>query len=531
MIEEKNENKETEEIEKVEPESEEIETPIDEVTSEEITQSRFGPEDLEAAIKTRDRKALLEIFETIPDADIAEAAEEIDIKELITLFRYAKPSMTAPLFDELSQDKKEELVTAMSDRELIAIINEQSADDIADAVDDMPANLAKRVLKAASPDMRKDVNHLLKYEDDTAGAIMTTEYLECKDTATVKETINLVRTKGKEAETVYTIFVKNRARKFVGTVDLDDLIWSEEDQTLSEIMNKDAPYCHVNTDKEEVANMFRKYDLNAMAVLNKDDCLIGIVTVDDAVDVMDEEATEDLEKMNAITALEDSYLETHPVLMMKKCVPWIIVLLILGTLSSMILSIFQDRLAVLPVLAAFIPVLMDTGGNAGGQTIALMIRGLALKEFEPKEFWKILGREIRSAALISLCIAAFAFFWFTMEQYTGIVHNTLADMAWCADNGVEYTAEHWGTLWNGNVWSMNYFLNVIKISAIVAGTLFVTTIASKIVAVLLPLGAAALKKDPAIVSQPLLTTIIDGTSLLIYFGVAELLVLQFLGAA
>ncbi|MBO4736830.1 MAG: magnesium transporter, partial [Bacilli bacterium] len=373
--------------------------------------------------------------------------------------------------------------------------------------------------------------HLLKYEDDTAGAIMTTEYLECKDTATVKETIELVRTKGKDAETVYTIFVKNKARKFVGTVDLDDLIWSKEDQTLAEIMNKDAPYCHVNTDKEEVANMFRKYDLNAMAVLNKDDCLIGIVTVDDAVDVMDEEATEDLEKMNAITALEDSYLETHPVLMMKKCVPWIIVLLILGTLSSMILSIFQDRLAVLPVLAAFIPVLMDTGGNAGGQTIALMIRGLALKEFEPKEAWKILGREIRSALLISLAIASFAFLWFTMEQYTGIVHNTLADMAWCADNGVEYTAEHWGTLWNGNVWSMGYFLNVIKISAIVAGTLFVTTIASKIVAVLLPLGAAALKKDPAIVSQPLLTTIIDGTSLLIYFGVAELLVLQFLGAA
>ena len=181
--------------------------------------------------------------------------------------------------------------------------------------------------------------------------------------------------------------------------------------------------------------------------------------------------------------------------------------------------------------SAFIPVLMDTGGNAGGQTIALMIRGLALKEFEPKEAWKILGREIRSALLISLAIASFAFLWFTMEQYTGIVHNTQADIAWCQDNGVAYTEAQWGTIWNGNVWSVGFFTNVIKISGIVAGTLFVTTIASKIVAVLLPLGAAALKKDPAIVSQPLLTTIIDGTSLLIYFGVAELLVLQFLGAA
>ncbi|MCQ2799842.1 MAG: magnesium transporter [Bacilli bacterium] len=506
----------------------EIDSPADEVTSEEITQSKFGPEELLEAIKSKDRDDLVNIFENIPDADIAEAAEELEAADLILLFRRAKASYTANIFDDLSQDKKEEIVTAMTDRELVTLINMQSADDVADTVDEMPANLARRVLKAADPEMRDDINHLLKYEDDTAGAIMTTEFIECPAEWTVKETIKAIRKQGKEAETVYTIFVKNKDREFVGTVDLDELIWSKEDQTLEDIMSKDAPFCHVNTDKEEVATMFRKYDLNAMAVLNEDDRLIGIVTVDDAVDVMIEESSEDLEKLNAISALDDSYLETSPVSMMKKCVPWIIVLIILGTLSSMILSVFQDRLSLLPVLAAFIPVLMDTGGNAGGQTIALMIRGLALKEFEPKHALKILGREILSAMLISLCVAGFAFIWFTMEQYTGIVHNTTADVAWLADKGMAPNPEQWGTIWNGMCWSFGYFLAVIKISAIVAGTLFITTVASKMIAVLLPLGVSAIKKDPAIVSQPLLTTIIDGTSLLIFFGIAELLVLRFI---
>lgn len=536
------ENEEAQEVEEKEinPEDvhgyddEEIDTPLDEVTSEEITQSLFGPEDLEEAITTRDRNKLIEIFETIPDADIAEAAEEIDIKNLIALFRMARSSYTAPLFDELSSDKKEELVAAMNDRELITIINMQSADDVADTIDELPANLARRVLKAADPEMRADINHLLNYEDDTAGAIMTTEFLECSVDWTVKETMKFVRSKGKEAETVYTIFVKDNTRKFVGTVDLDDLIWSKDSQLIGEIMNRDAPFCHVNTDKEEVANMFRKYDLNAMAVLNEDDCLLGIVTVDDAVDVMIEESSEDLEKLNAVSALDDSYMETSPVSMMKKCVPWIIVLIVLGTVSSMILSIFQDRLSILPVLAAFIPVLMDTGGNAGGQTIALMIRGLALKDFEPKDVLKVLGREILSALLISLCVAGFAFIWFTLEQYTGIVHNTTADVAWLMENqgltkelaNIKILDGHMGTIWNGMCWSVGYFLAVLKISAIVAGTLFITTVVSKMIAVLLPLGVSALKKDPAIVSQPLLTTIIDGTSLLIFFGIAEWLVLS-----
>lgn len=501
--------------------------PMDEPTGEEDDENAanvetVSTEELEKDIQSHDAVALKHIFDVVPDIDIAEAAENLDIKDLITLFRDVNSEVSAPLFDNLSQDKKEELVKAMTDKELVSVINTQAADDVADTVGDMPANLARRVLKAADKDMRDDLNVLLKFKPDTAGAIMTTEYLEFKENDTASDTIKKIREIGKEAETVYTIFVRNEKRKFVGTVDLDDLIFAKPEATLESFMNKDAPSCHATTDQEEVANMFRRYDLNALAVLNDDDCLIGIVTVDDAVDVLTDEANEDIEKMNAVGTLEDSYLETHPWQMAKKCVPWIIVLLILGTFSSMVLSIFQDKLAVMPILAAFIPVLMDTGGNAGGQTIALMIRGLALKEFDPKDFWKILGREIISALIIATAISIFAFIWFTMEQYTGIVHNTTAD-------GLIGT--EWATIWNGQCWDWRFAGSVFKVSAIVAGTLFITTIVSKIIAVALPLGAAAIKKDPAIVSQPLLTTIVDVTSLLIYFGIAELLVLQFLPAA
>ena len=500
-----------------------------EITSDEINDEKMSPEILEDAIKRHDVTKLRDFLTYIPDVDIAQAASELeDVKDLIYLFRHTPSESAAVIFDELPDEVKEELVTAMSDRELIRIINESSIDDVADTVDSMPANIAVRILKAADKDMRADLNKLLKYEDDTAGAIMTTEFLEFKSNVTVSSAIETIRKIGRKAETVYTIFVRNDKRKFVGTVNLDDLIFANGKERLYEIMAKDAPFVHVNTDKEEVANMMAKYNLHALAVLNDDDCLTGIVTIDDAIDVAMDEANEDIEKMNAVGTLEHSYLETKPISMAKKCVPWIIVLLVLGTFSSMVLSIFQDRISALPVLAAFIPVLMDTGGNAGGQTIALMIRGLALKEFGPKDAWKIIRKEALSALIISACVAAFAFLWFTMEQYTGIVNNTQANLAWLQENGREIVDNHIGTIWNGECWGWGFAGQVFRVSGIVSLTLFITTIASKLVAVLLPIGASAIKKDPAIVSQPILTTIIDVVSLIIFFVIAEALVLAYL---
>jgi len=290
------------------------------------------------------------------------------------------------------------------------------------------------------------------------------------------------------------------------------LIFADGEQPITEIMNKDFNTVNVNDDQEEVANVVKRYDLNAVAVLNNDGRLVGIVTVDDVIDVIEQEQTEDISKLQMVTPLEDSYLETSAFKMVRKCVPWIVVLLILGTFSSLVLSRFENSLSKLAILAAFIPVIMDTGGNAGGQTIALMIRGLALQEFTPKDFFKIIRKEALSAAIIAACIAVFGFVWFSIEQFFGIVVNS----------NLGYSA----SIWQGNCWTVDFVGEVFKTSGLVAGTLGIAIFLSKMVAVLLPMGAAAIKKDPAIVSQPLLTTIVDVSSLLIYFGFAALLFSQ-----
>lgn len=492
-----------------------LDVPLDEATSEDINELNFDDEVLRNAIEKHDAAKLEEIFTVVPDADIAKACESLDIKDLITLFRDTKSDQTAPLYDELSQNLKESLVQAMTNKELVTLVNSQAADDIADAVGDMPANLAKKVLAAADPDMRKDINQLLKYKDDTAGAIMTTEFLEVKEETTVKDAIAQIRKTGKEAETVYTIFVRNDKRKFVGTVDLDDLIWAQDDQKIMDIMNKDAPYCHVNTDKEDVANMFRKYDLNAMAVLNNDNCLLGIVTVDDAVDVMTEESAEDMARMTNMEPTEKPYMSMTAWESAKKCFPWLIALLILGTFTTMVLNRLETQqiFVSLPILVSFVPTLMDTGGNAGGQTTGLMIRGLAVNEFTPKDVGKVLWKEFKSGLLVALFTGIFAFLWVLLEQYTGIVKVYTRD--------VDYSNM---ILWNGTVFSdpraADFALHTITFSGLVAITMFIAIIASKLIGTLLPLGAAAIKKDPALLSQPMLTTVMDVTTLLIYFGEA-----------
>ena len=471
------------------------------------------PEELEKAIREKKKEYLNEMTEKVPDVDIAEAMDKLDSSLIIQLFRLLKNKDAATLFDDLSQEAQETLIKAMTGAELATLLNDQSADDVVDALDGMPANLVKKVLSVVSSEMRNDLNQLLGYKEDTAGAIMTTEYLEFRGDVSVSQCMATIREKGKKAETVYTLFIRDEKRKFIGTVDLDDLIFANPEAKLEDIMNRDAPFCLTNTDQEDVGNLFRRYKLNAIAVTNSDQCLVGIVTGDDAVDVMTKEATEDIENLNQVGHMEDAYLETHPFKMAKKCAPWIIVLLILGTFSSMVLSSFQASIAVLPVLAAFVPVITDTGGNAGGQTIALMIRGLALKEFRPKDYLKLIWQELRSALLIGVIVSAFGFLWFTMEQYFGIV---LVD------------ADSQASIWNGACWTLEFATNAFRVSGVLALTLFIVIILSKLIAVTLTMIPAALKKDPAIIGQPLLTTVIDITGLLVYFAIAEVMILNFL---
>lgn len=500
---------------------EKIDVPLDEITSEDITEASFDSELLLKAIHDHNTEELKRIFDTIPDADIAKACEELDIKDVITLFRDTKSEQNASLYDELSQDMKESLVQAMTNKELVELINKQYADDLADTVGDMPANLAKKVLAAADPEMRQDINQLLKYKEDTAGAIMTTEFIELKEGWTVQKAIDHIRKRGREAETVYTIFVKNEKRKFVGTVDLDDLIWSKSDQLLSDIMNKDAPFCHVNTDREDVANMFRKYDLNAMAVLNEDNCLLGIVTVDDAMDVITQESNEDIAHMTNVVPSEKTYTQSTVWESAKKCIPWIIALLILGTFTTMVLNRLEAQtiFVSLPILISFVPTLMDTGGNAGGQTTGLMIRGLATDEFGPKDTLRILWKELRSALIVALFVSIFCFFWVSLEQYTGIV--SLGEVSDPSGKSFDFTNYH---IWNGTVFTGEdagaFAAHAFTFSALVSLTMFFAISFSKLIGTCLCMGAAALKKDPALLAQPMLTTVMDVTTLLIYFAMA-----------
>ena len=466
------------------------------------------PEKILNYIRKKDRKALQTVFEIVPNIDIAQAVNDFEPADLLYIFRAVPSEITADFFDELSSDTKEALIKAMTDKELVELIKESYADDVTDTIHELPANLASRVLKAADKEMRSDINQLLSFKEGTAGALMTTEFLEFLDTTPVRNTIDEIRAKGKDAETVYTVFVRNRTREFVGTVGLDDLIFAKEDETLADIMNRDVVSCYTSTDQEEVAKMFRRYDLNAMAVLNSDSRLIGVITVDDAIDVLTEEQQEDLARMTHMEPTDKPYMELSAWDNARKCIPWLIVLLILGTFTTMVLDrIEKSRIfTMLPMLIAFVPTLMDTGGNAGAQTTGLMIRGLAVDDFRPRDVLKVLWKEVKSALIIAGIVAAFAFIWITMEQYTGIVSD--------AENfpGVN--------IWNGTCWTTDFFLHAIKNRALISITMGIAVLFSKTIGTLLPLGAAAIKKDPALLSQPMLTTIMDVATLCIYLLMA-----------
>ena len=459
---------------------------------------------------------LREIFELTPNIDIAEALEDIDdVAVFLFIFRAIKDEYAADVFAELSSEKQELIINAFGDKQLVELLNNSFTDDIVDTLEDMPANIVTRILKICPKDLRNDINRLLNYKENTAGSVMTTEYIEMKDTTLVGDAIKQIRKNGRDAETIYTIFVRDKMRTMVGTVDLDDLIFADEEQEISEIMNRDFVTCNVNDDQETVANMFSRYDLTAMAVVNNDMKICGIITIDDAVDILMEEANEDVAALGHVAPLEESYLDTSAWQLAKKCIPWIIVLLVLGTFTTLVLDKIEKAkvFTLVPVLICFVPTLMDTGGNSGGQTIALMIRGLATKEFSARDFWKVIGKEAKSAIIVSSIISVFAFLWFTIEQYTGIVTNDHPDFLAQFDGIMP-------TIVNGKVWSWTFAAHALKLSATVAITLLFSSFISKMIAVMLPLGVAAIKKDPAIIAQPLLTTFVDVISLLIYLGIA-----------
>lgn len=452
-------------------------------------------EKLLTAIEKRDRQTVIEIFDTIPNIDIAEAIEDVDdVKILLYIFKVVNNEYAAEFFAELSSDQQELIINSFSDKQLVDLINESYADDITDAIQQLPANIVNRVLKVCPKEMRNDVNKLLNYKEDTAGSVMTTEYIEMKEDTTVKDAIKLIREKGRDAETVYTIFVRDSKRTLTGTVDLDDLIFAKEDEILSDIMNKDFVSCNVNDDQEDVAKMFKRYDLTAMAVTNDENKIVGIITIDDVVDIIEEETSEDIAHMAAISDMADPYLKTPVYKLVLKCVPWIITLMVLQIFSTLILSGFEAEISKFAILAVFTPLIMDAGGNSGGQTTTMIVRSLSLDEFDRHDYWKVAWKEIRVAAVIGGIVALFAFGWLMFEMSVGIVDTkSISDV------------------------TTNVVQGELLIAALVASTLFVTMIISRMVGCSLPFLAKLIKLDPAVVCGPFTTTIVDIVSLVTYF--------------
>ena len=458
-------------------------------------------EEIVECYRTKNAERLKELFELHQNIDIAEAMEPLDdVAIFLYVFRTVNDEYAAEVFADLSAEKQEMIVNSFSDKQLIELLNNSFTDDIVDSLEYLPANVSSRILKVAPKDLRNDINRLLNYKDNTAGSIMTTEFVELRDTLTVKEAINFIREKGRDAETIYTIFVKDSKRNMVGTIDLDDLIFAKEDEPISEVMNRDFVTCKVTDDQEEVANMFKRYDLQAMAVLNSENKLCGIITIDDAVDVLVEEATEDIAHLGQVSNMDTPYLETPIFSLVKKCVPWIVVLMILQVFSSMIISGFESEIAKFAILSVFTPLIMDAGGNSGGQTTTIIVRALALDEFKKGDMKRVIWKEFRVALIIAACISIFAFGWLMFEMSVGIVKCT-AD----SNSGSAILATN-------NDWVVR-----LVVAGLVAGTLFVTILVARMLGSMFPFLAKKLKKDPAVMCSPLITTTVDVISLLTYF--------------
>jgi magnesium transporter len=380
----------------------------------------------------------------------------------------------------MDADRQESLITRFSDTELKAVIDELYIDDAVDLVEEMPANVVKRILKQADPDTRKLINELLKYPDDCAGSIMNTEFVELRTRQTIADAIRVIRREGLEKETINDCFVTNADRTLAGIISLRTLILSKDEDLVGDRMDTNVISVTTMEDQESVAEKFKKYDLTAMPVVDGENRLVGIVTVDDAIDVMEEEATEDIEKMAAMTPSDKPYLKTSVWDIYKHRIPWLMLLMVSATFTGLIITKFEHALAAQVVLTAYIPMLMDTGGNSGSQSSVTIIRGLSLSEIHFKDIFAVLWKEIRVAVLCGLSLAVVNFAKLLLLDRVGA-----------------------------------------QVALVVSLTLVVTVAAAKFIGCTLPLLAKKIGFDPAVMASPLITTIVDALALLTYFGIAS----------
>ena len=422
-----------------------------------------------------------DIFEDMNPADIAALLNELPKEKSNILFRLLPKEVAAETFVEMDSDVQEHFIKGFSDTELRDIMDEIYLDDAVDIVEEMPANVVKRILSSTDATTRAMINKILQYPEDSAGSIMTVEYVSLRKNMTVSEALTRIRRTGVDKETIYICYVTDYNRKLLGVVTAKDLLLSEEDAVINDIMETNLIFARTHTDKEEVSQMFSKYDFLALPVVDDEERLVGIVTVDDALDVMEEEATEDIEKMAAIRHVDKPYFQTSVWQTFKARIPWLLLLMISATFTGLIITKFEDALSVSIVLTSAIPMLMDTGGNCGGQASVTIIRALSLDDVHFKDIFKVMWKEFRVALMCGACLAVVNFIKML------IISSSEASI-----------------------------LMMIVISL----ALFAGVIIAKFIGCVLPMLAQKVGFDPAVMSSPFITTIVDALTLLIYFNLA-----------
>lgn len=439
----------------------------------------FIMEELLELVETRRFRTLKEILIEMNEVDVASFMEALDSEKTVVVFRMLPKDPATDVFACLPVEKQQHIINSITDYELQGIIEDLYVDDAVDMLEELPASVVKRVLQNASPDTRTLINQFLQYPDNSAGSIMTAEYVGLKKTMTVEEAFAYIRKNGVDKETIYTCYVMDHKRHLEGVVTVKDLLMNPYDTALEEIMDTHIIKAVTTEDQEEVADSFHKYDLLSLPVVDHEDRLVGIVTVDDIVDVMEQEATEDFEKMAAMTPSEKPYLKTGVFQLARNRIVWLLVLMISSMITGGILAKYENAFAIIPLLVTFIPMLTDTGGNAGSQSSTLVIRGMAIGEIATGDFLRVLWKELRVGALVGVVLGA--------VNYVRLV-----------------------LMYPGS--------EMICLTVVLS--LFITVVLAKTIGSVLPMAAKACRMDPAIMAAPLITTIVDAFSLLIYFQLA-----------
>lgn len=439
--------------------------------------------------KNRNLRELKKYLNEINPADIAQLLESIDDeKKRVFLFRMLSKETAAETFVEFDFDTQENLIRAFSDTELKEVLDEIYIDDAADIIEEMPASIVKRILRNTDTETREAINTILKYPEDSAGSIMTPEFVDLKKDMTVRDAFKRIRRTGVDKETIYTCYVTDESRHLIGVTTVRELFLNDYDDTIGDFMETNVISINTLDDQETASRALSKYDFLAMPVVDMENRLVGIITVDDAIDVLQEENTEDIQKMAAIVPTDTPYLKTSVIETWKKRIPWLLLLMVSATITSQILTVFENKLSALSVLIAFIPMLMDTGGNSGGQASVTIIRSLSLGEIDLKDIFKVIWKEFQVAVVcgFSLSIVCFAKLMLLDRIIFGNSEITLA------------------------------------VAFVVSLTIFIEIICAKIIGCTLPIFAKKLGFDPAVMASPFITTIVDAVSLLIYFGLATL---------